>query len=70
MSSNRIKANEGKIFKRIVDGQTYGNEISLGYTYIINGVKLSEPHLDVPEDFEQIDDPNKNRREKRLGDNK
>jgi hypothetical protein len=23
----------------------------------MNGVKLEKPHLDVPEDFEQIDEP-------------
>ena len=54
---NKIIADEGKVFRRIVDGQIYGKEISLGYSYYINGVKLSEPHLDVPEDFEQIDEP-------------
>lgn len=52
-----ITADEGKVFRRIVDGQIYGKEISLGYSYYIGGVKLVEPHLDVPEDFEQIDDP-------------
>lgn len=52
-----ITANEGKIFRRIEDGQIYGKEISLGYTYYIGGVKLDEPHLDVPEDFEEIDEP-------------
>lgn len=54
---NKIIADEGKIFRRISDGKLYGKEISLGYSYYINGVKLAEPHLDVPEDFEQIDDP-------------
>jgi hypothetical protein len=54
---NKIIADEGKVFRRIIDGQIYGKEISLGYSYYINGVKLAEPHLDVPEDFEQIDEP-------------
>ena len=57
-----IKADEGKIFKRISDSTLYGKEISLGYSYYINGVKLSEPHLDVPEDFEQIDEPVREKR--------
>lgn len=52
-----ITADEGKVFRRIADGQVYGKEISLGYSHYIDGVKLSEPHLDVPEDFEQIDEP-------------
>lgn len=54
---DKIVADEGKVFRRIVDGQIYGKEISLGYSYYIGGVKLVEPHLDVPEDFEQIDEP-------------
>ena len=54
---NIIKANEGKVFRRISDGQIYGSEISLGYSYYINGVKLDTPHLDTPNDFEQIDKP-------------
>ena len=52
-----IKADEGKVFRRIADGQIYGKEISLGYSYYINGVKLTVPHLDAHEDFEQIDEP-------------
>ena len=56
---NKIIADEGKIFRRISDGTLYGKEISLGYSYYINGIKLAEPHLDVTEDFEQIDEPKK-----------
>ena len=37
--------------------KTFGKEISLGYTYIIGGIKLDEPYLEVPEDFEEIDEP-------------
>ena len=50
---NIIKADEGKIFRRIADGQIYGKEISLGYSYYINGIKLDTPHLDELSDFEQ-----------------
>ena len=50
-----ITADEGKIFRRIADGQIYSKTISLGYSYYIGGVKLAEPHLDTPEDFEQVD---------------
>jgi hypothetical protein len=55
--NNIIKAEEGKVFRRIADGHIYGKEISLGYSYYINGIKLDKPHLDTPEDFEQIDEP-------------
>ena len=51
-----IKANEGKVFRRIADGQIYGKEIILGYSYYINGIKLDTPHLDELSDFEQIDE--------------
>lgn len=52
-----IIADNGKVFRRIADGTIYGREIYLGYSYYINGVKLDKPHLDTPEDFEEIDDP-------------
>ena len=34
----------------------FGNEIYLGFTYYLNGEKLSEPKLEVIEDFEEIED--------------
>ena len=49
-------ADEGKVFKRKSDGFIFGNEIYLGYTYYLNGAKLSEPKLEVIEDFEEIED--------------
>ncbi len=52
-----IKADEGKIFKRKGTEELFGEEIALGYSYYIDGVKLDEPHKDVPEDFEEIDIP-------------
>jgi hypothetical protein len=62
---NIIKADSGKVFRRIADGQIYGKEISLGLSYYINGVKLDKPHLDTAEDFEQIDEPVKKAPEER-----
>ena len=56
-NSKHIIADEGKVFKRKSDGFIYGEEIYLGYTYYIGGKKLDEPHLDVVEDFEEIDAP-------------
>ena len=49
-------ADKGKVFKRISDGFIFGNEIYLGYTYYLNGEKLSEPKLEVIEDFEEVED--------------
>lgn len=53
---NKITASEGKVFRRKSDGFIYGKEINLGYTYYINNIKLNESHLEVPEDFEEIDE--------------
>lgn len=52
-----ITAEEGKVFRRKGTEDIFGDEIWLGYSYYIGGVKLDEPHLDVPEDFEEIDTP-------------
>lgn len=49
-------ADEGKVFKRISDGFIFGNEIYLGYTYYLNGEKLSEPKLEIIDDFEEVED--------------
>jgi hypothetical protein len=52
-----IKASEGKVLRRISDRRIFGKEISLGYTYYIGGKKLEEPLLELPEHFEEIDEP-------------
>ena len=57
MKNKIIKAQDGKVFRRISDGFIFGNEISLGYTYYLNGEKLEEPLLELPEHFEEIDEP-------------
>ena len=57
MENKIIKASEGKVFRRISDGFIFGNEINLGYTYYLNGEKLEEPLLELPEHFEEIDEP-------------
>lgn len=57
MEDRIIKASEGKVFRRISDGFIFGNKISLGYTYYLSGKKLAEPLLELPEHFEEIDEP-------------
>ena len=57
MEERIIKASEGKVFRRISDGFIFGKEINLGYTYYLNGKKLEEPLLELPEHFEEIDEP-------------
>lgn len=57
MENKIIKASEGKVFRRISDGLIFGNEIVLGYTYYLNDKELEEPLLELPEHFEEIDEP-------------
>lgn len=53
--SKHIIADENKKFVRKSDGVNYGHEVYLGYTYYIGGKLLEEPHLEVPEDFDEVD---------------
>lgn len=53
MIGTKISAAEGKVFRRISDGMLFGNEIYLGMAYPPGG----EPYLELPEHFEEIDDP-------------
>lgn len=57
---NKITANEGYVLRRISDGFIYGNEVYLGYTYYLNGEKLEEPLLELPEHFEEVESPTEN----------
>lgn len=54
---NILIADSGMVFKRKNSNDIYGDEIVLGMSYYIDGVLLPEPHVDVPEDFEEIPDP-------------
>jgi len=55
IDGNHIIADEGKVFRRIVSGEIFGNEIYLGYSYYIDGVLQDPPHKDVPEDFDEVE---------------
>lgn len=58
IEGNHIIAAEGKVFHRKGTDDVFGNDMYLGYSYYINGVRQDPPHLDIPEDFEEIDDTN------------
>ena len=49
-----IIAEDGKVFRRRETQDMFGEKIYLGYSHYIGGVKLDEPHKDVPEDFEEV----------------
>lgn len=53
-TDNIIKADGGKVFRRIASGELFGSELYLGYSYYIGGVLQDPPHLDTPEDFEEV----------------
>ena len=57
---NKITANEGYVLRRISDGFIYGNEVYLGYTHYLGGVLLPEPLLELPEHFEEVENPTEN----------
>ena len=52
-----ITADEGKVFKRISDGQIFSEEVWLGKTYYLGGKRLETPLQEFPEHFEEIDKP-------------
>lgn len=51
-----IKADEGKVLRRISDQMIFGKEVTLGYTYYIDGKLLNTPLWELPEHYEEIDE--------------
>lgn len=54
-NKKHIIAEDGFKFVRKADGLDYGTEVFLGNTWYIGGKKLDEPHMEVPEDFEEVE---------------
>ncbi len=54
---NHLMAESGMVLRRKGTDDIYGSDIYLGYSYFISGIKQDPPHLDVPEDFEEIPEP-------------
>ena len=54
-TDNIIKADPGKCFRRKIDGVVFGDEIYLGTTYYLDGIRLEKPIQETPNDFEEID---------------
>lgn len=52
-----IHADDGKLLVRKNDGHIAGESVTLGYNYYEAGVALSNPRLEIPEDYEEIDRP-------------
>lgn len=49
-----LRADEGKTLRRKRDGLLFGSEIHLGYTWYINGKKLTTPLKELPEHYEEL----------------
>lgn len=56
-NGNHLIAEDGKVLRRISDESIAGREIWLGYTYYLNGEKLSTPFEELPEHYEEVDAP-------------
>lgn len=54
IEGNKIKAENGLLLRRKSDYYIAGEEVSLGYTYYLDGSKLDEPILEIPEHYEEI----------------
>lgn len=52
-----IVAEEGKLLVRKSDGWVAGEKVTLGYNYYEAGVALSNPKLELPDDYMEIDKP-------------
>jgi hypothetical protein len=52
-----IHADEGMVLARKSNGMIVGDSYHLGYNYYEEGVGLSAPRLEVPDDFEEIAKP-------------
>ena len=57
ITTSRLIADEGKVFRRKTDGYIVGDTITLGYDYYDASVALSHPHATSAEDYEEIDIP-------------
>ena len=57
ITTTRLIAGEGKVFRRKSDGYLFGDTITLGYNYYEAGMPLAEKKLEVPDDYEEIDAP-------------
>ncbi|GEM_PF-321273 len=53
----KLIAGDGKCLKRISDGWIAGKEVILGKAFYIGGKKLDESILELPEHYEEIDEP-------------
>ena len=56
-NSKHLIADEGKVLCRISDGWIPGTEVHIGYIYYLDGKKLDIPIQELPEHYEDIDEP-------------
>ena len=54
IDGNHIKAEDGLLLRRKSDNYMAGTELSLGYTFYLDGEKLRTPILELPEHYEEV----------------
>ena len=52
-----ITAEDGMMLRRKSDGLVMGKQVYLGYTHYLNGEVLEKPMLEIPEHYEEIEEP-------------
>lgn len=52
--SFRIVPSLGMVLMRKSDGAIAEEGLTLGYIYYLNGEKLAEPHLEIPDDYTEV----------------
>ena len=57
LNNKHLIADEGKVLRRISDKLVVGKEIFLGYTHYLNGERLSEPLMELPKHYEEVEEP-------------
>lgn len=57
MGNATMYAGLGKTLRRKSDGMDFGNEITLGFTHYIGGVRLDSPVWELPEHYERVEIP-------------
>lgn len=54
IENNILIAEGGKVLRRKATGEVFGEQIALGYSHYIGGVRQTPPHKDTADDFEEV----------------
>ena len=54
INGSTIRAEDGKVLRRLSDKMLFGEEVNLGLTWYIGGEPLDEPLRELPEHYEEV----------------